>query len=574
MNYSWRIAIPSSIALVFAVSATGSLFAAEPTAPAAPAEPQAAESQLDAETLFDALLGEIAAQRGQMGVASEALGRAARRTRDPRFAERATLAALYAKQYQSALNAALLWVELQPTSSDARESLASALLELNRVPEAREHLAQVLDAEQARGSLEPAFLRIAAVLGRTGNRNTALEAMRELIKRYPDFAAGHFALGHLAVRAGDLDAAEAAVDQALVLKPAWQEAALFKARILVSQKNTSRAQLYFEQFLKAHPDATNVRLHYARYLIDQKQWEQARDQFKRVVTDTPDDADSTYAFALLALQTNRLQEAETYLKRTLKLRPDNDQARLYLGQALEQGKRYGDAVRVYGEVSPGEYYFEAQTRIALMMAKQGNVAKARAHLQAISVEDDQQRVQAILVEEQVLRDARDYREALNVLTASLESLPGNKELLYARALIAERLDMLALVESDLRAVLNVDPKNVNALNALGYTLADRTDRYAEAHALLTQALEQKPDDAFVLDSMGWLFYRQGNSPEAIKYLKRALAIRSDAEIAAHLGEVLWVTGDRKEAESVWTRALKDTPDSEALRDTIKKFKSK
>ncbi len=527
---------------------------------------------LDEQTVYEVLLGELAAQRGQMDVAADALGRAAERTRDPRLAERAALAALYAKQYDAARRVAALWVELQPASADARETLAAALIELNRVPEARRELEQVLSAERARDNLDQAFLRIAALLGRAGPRESAVALMRDLVNRYPDVAAGHFALAHLAVRAGDLDAAEAAIERALARKPDWQDAALFKASILVSQKNTAAAQRYFEEFLKAHPRATSVRLHYARHLIEQKQWERAREQFKQVVTDTPDDVDSMYAVGLLALQTNRLDEAESYLKRVLTLRPDNDQARIYLGQALEQNRRYGDAARWYGEVKSGEYYFEAQLRLGIMTAKQGDLPKARNLLHALPTENNQQIVQRVLAEEQVLRDAKEFHEALGVLNKALEQLPGDKDLLYARALTAERLNMLNVLESDLRAILEVEPKNVNALNALGYTLADRTNRYTEAQSLLTQALEQKPDDPFVLDSMGWLHYRQGNNGEALKYLRRALTIRGDAEIAAHLGEVLWVTGDRREAESVWTRALHDAPDSDALRDVIKKFK--
>jgi Tfp pilus assembly protein PilF len=528
--------------------------------------------EFDEQTLYDVLVGEMAAQRGQMDVAADALARAAARTRDPRVAERAALAALYAKQYENARQSAALWVELQPASTDARETLASALIELNRVPEARRELEQVLSTERSRNNLDQAFLRIAALLGRAGPRESAVALMRELVNGHPDVAAGHFALAHLAVRAGDLEEAEAEVDRALARKPDWQDAALFKARILVSQKNAAAAQRYFEQFLKAHPRAANVRLHYARHLIDQKQWEQAREQFKRVVTDNPDDADSIYAVGLLALQTNRLDEAEAYLKRVLALRPDNDQARIYLGQVLEQSKRYADAARVYGEVKVGENYFEAQLRLAVATAKQGSVAKARILLRGLPTENDQQHVQRVLAEEQVLRDAKEHREAYTVLSQALERLPDDKDLLYARALAAERLNMMQVVETDLRAILSRDPKNVNALNALGYTLADRTNRYAEAQAFLMQALEHKPDDPFVLDSVGWLHYRQGNNAEALKYLRRALTLRGDAEIAAHLGEVLWVTGDRNEAESVWTRALRDTPDSEALRDVIKKFK--
>jgi len=206
------------------------------------------------------------------------------------------------------------------------------------------------------------------------------------------------------------------------------------------------------------------------------------------------------------------------------------------------------------------------------MAKQGDIAGARSHLHGITPQNTQQKIQLTLSEEQILRDAKQYKTALEVLNEAIGKIPDDKDLLYARALVAEKLDMIKLAEKDLRAILAKDPKSVHALNALGYTLADRTTRYQEAQELLEQALALKPEDAFILDSMGWLQYRLGNNAEAIRYLKRALAIRSDAEISAHLGEVLWVSGDRIEAESVWGRALRETPDSEALLGVIKKFK--
>ena len=561
-----------SVPLLLLSCASVSPHAAESERAGAQEVPGAADATLDQDTLFDVLLGEMAAQNGQLDVAADALGRAANRTHDARLAERAAVAALFAKNYEAARSAAQLWVEQRPESAEARETLASALLELGRAKEAHDQFAGVLDMERRHDNLDQTYLRIAAVLGRVGNREAAIDLMRQLVNQYADVAAGHFALGHLAVRTGDLDMAAAAIDRALALKPDWEDAALFKARILVSQKDNAQAQRYFEEFLQSHPAARSVRLHYARFLVDQKQWEQAREQFKQVVAAAPKDADSTYAVALLALQTNRLEEAQTYLKRVIELRPDNDQARIYLGQALEQDKRYAEAAHWYGQIESGDLYVEARSRLAVVTAKQGDIAKAQELLHAVPTENDQQRVQLVLAEEQLLRDAKRYRDALDVLSAALKRIPDDKELLYARALVAERLDMLPLLESDLRAILARDPKNANALNALGYTLADRTDRLAEAQTLLSEALEQKPDDPFVLDSVGWLQYRQGNNAEAIKYLKRALAIRSDADIAAHLGEVLWVTGDRNEAESVWTRALRDTPDNEALRAVIKKFK--
>jgi tetratricopeptide (TPR) repeat protein len=521
--------------------------------------------------MFDVMAGELALQRGQVGAAAQVLARAALATRDPRLVERATLAAFHARQFEDALLTAELWVELRPGDVEAREALATVMLELGRAAEAQLQLEQVLALERARAQLDQGFLRVATVLGRYSNRITATELMQTLVQRYPESAAAHLYAGHLAVRAGEFDSAAALADAALQLQPAWQDAAVFRARIFISQKDVTGAHRFYEAFLREHSGATAVRLNFARFLIDQKQWEKALVEFKRLLAETPDDADATYAAALLALQTNHPAEAARYLRRTLELRPDNDQARIYLGQAAEQEKRYDDALRWYREIDSGDTYFEAQTRIAMVLARQGDVDAARRQLQAIQPEGDEQHVQRALAEEQILRDARRHREALDVLNQAIEAVPGDKELLYARALIAERLDMLDVAENDLRTILLRDPKNANALNALGYTLADRTTRYQEAYELLKEALALKPDDPFILDSFGWVNYRLGNYADSVRLLKRALELRNDAEIAAHLGEVLWVSGQPLEAESVWNSALRIAPDNETLLDVMKKF---
>jgi len=528
--------------------------------------------QLNAPMLYNILLGEIAGQRGQVGIASVTLGKVAQQTRDPRLAERATLAAAYARRFDEALVAGQLWVELRPTEPDARESLAGILMELNRPAEARVQFEQLIALETPRSNSEQAYMRVVSVLSRHTQRPAALSVMQELVDKNPKVAAAQFALTHLSVRMGEFPRALKAADEALVLRPGWEEAALFKARILVSLKEMAKAQQFYEEFLSQYPHSTTVRLNYARHLIDLRQWSKARNEFTRVLNDTPNDADTIYAIALLSLQTQDLDDAEKYLKRTLELRPQHDQARYYLGQTAEQRKDYAEAIRWYGEIGPGENFFEAQTRIGMMKAKQGDIAAARAHLRSLSPSTDQQRVQLILSEEQILRESRKYEEALAVLNQGLKELPGDKDLLYARALVAEKLNLIDVVESDLRGVLKKDPKNAHALNALGYTLADRTNRLQEANELLSEAMALRPDDAFILDSMGWLQYRMGNHAESVRYLKRALEARNDAEIAAHLGEVLWVMGNRREAESVWSRALRETPDNEAVLDAIKKFK--
>jgi tetratricopeptide (TPR) repeat protein len=541
------------------------------SSPAASSKKAPPSAALTEDVLFDILVGEIAEQRGQYDVAVSSLARAAETTRDPRLAESATYAALHAKQYTEALSSARLWVELQPDSQTAHETIAAIYLELNQPSVAQRHFAKMLEMSTSPNARERAYRRIASVLGRQANRPASLEIMQALVKQDAKNPAAYYALAHLAVRTDDMNVAVEAVTRALELKPDWDEAALFKAGILVSQKDAVKAQAFYEEYIAAHPKANLLRLNYARYLVDLKQWEKAREQFLKVLELAPTDADTLYAVGLLSLQINKIDDAEKFLKQTLELRPDNQQTRIYLGQIAEERKDYAAAARWYGEVSPGDQYFEAQTRLGIVIAKQGDVDGARKHLHSIQAQSDAQRAQLYMAEEQILREAKQYREALTLLNKALEELANNKDLLYARALIAEKLDMMDLTERDLRAILKQDADNAQALNALGYTLADRTNRRQEALQLIERALALKPDDPFILDSMGWVQYKLGNNEEAIKYLKHALSIRNDAEISAHLGEVLWVTGDRSQARTVWQKALKDTPDSDVLNGVIKKF---
>lgn len=528
--------------------------------------------ELSAQLLYDLLLGEIAGQRGRLEVAVESLTRAALTSRDPRLAQRAAQVALYAKRPEEAIASARLWVELQPDHLEAREALSVALLEHGQLAEAQVQMEAILVLSGERGNVGQAYLRLAALLGKQTLRVAALDVMRVLVEKHPKLPEAQFALAHMAVRAGDLDTAADAIDAALALTPDWEEAALFKIRILTSQKQTAKAEAFYETFLADYPRAKTLRMNYARHLVDSKQWERARVQFKRVVEDSPKDGDAAYAVGLLALQSEAYDEAEKYLKQNLELQPENDQARLYLGHVAERRKQYDEAVRWYQSVDSGEFFFEAQLRIGMLMAKRGDVAAGRAYFVALDTETESQEIQLIVAEDQMLRDAKQYDEAFKVLTKGLGKFPNNADLLYARALTAERLDRIDVHEADLRKLIQADPKNANALNALGYTLADRTTRYQEALELIEQALALKPDDAYIMDSMGWVQYRLGNLSEAKRYLKAALDKRNDAEISAHLGEVLWVLGDRAGAESVWTRALKETPDNELLLGIIKKFK--
>ncbi len=545
--------------------------AGDPAPPEEPQDKDLPKASLDADTLYNLLLGEIASRRGQIDLAATLLGRVAQTTRDPRVAERAALAGLYARRFSEALESARLWVELRPKSVEARMTLGAILLELERAAEARTQFDAILKLAPG-DQLDHAYMRTVSVLARHAKRNAALEIMESLTQQHPRSPVAQFALSHLAVRSGDLDKGLSAINRALALKPEWEEAALFKARILVSQKDLVRAEKFYESYLDRHPDSVTMRINYARHLIDLKHWNQARAQFERVVRSSPADPEAVYALGLLSMQTGRNADAEKYLRQAVEMRPDNHTARLYLGQLAENSKRYEEAGRWYQSVSHGDSYLESQARYAVMLAKQGKINEARAHLRKVPAEGEKQRVQLLLAEEQILRDAKRHAEAFELLSEALGRMPKNNELRYARALTAEKLGHLKVAEADLKDVLTRDPKHAHALNALGYTLADRTNRYTEAKEYLDRALALRPDDPFILDSMGWLMFRLGKNDEAVRYLRLALTKRSDAEIAAHLGEVLWVTGRRDEAKEIWNKALRETPDNDALLDVIKKFK--
>lgn len=534
-------------------------------------ERQLPDVELTPDIVYNILAGEIAGLQGRFDVAVKALSAASVQTRDPRLAERATHAAVYARQYLEAREVANLWVELEPRNMEAHETLAMVLLQLEKPAQAQLHLEHSLSIAKDKSKLGHTFIRLAAVLSRQGNRQAAFEVMQTLTKQHPETPYALMALANLAVRAGEMDPALESINRALDLQPDWIEAALFKGRILIARKNNGETKTFFKEYLDTYPDSAKVRLNYARFLVDSKQWRLAKEEFEHVVSHSPKDADSIFAVGLLSFQSEQLEQAEQYFRRHLKLRSDNDQARIYLGQIAQRQKRYSEALTWFKEITSSEQYFEAQTRMAMVMAKMGNVEQARQHIHKIHPESDEQRVQLVLAEEQVLRESKQYQEAMNVLNKALKETPDDTDILYARALIAEKLDLIEITERDLRKILKKDPKNTHALNALGYTLADRTDRADEAYKLVSLAMKEKPNDAFILDSMGWVEYRRGNYQEAIKHLKKALTLRDDAEIFAHLGEVLWMVGERNKAMNIWKQALEKTPDNEALLGTMKRF---
>ncbi len=535
----------------------------------APRQPPLPSQELTEQLLFKLMLAEVAVQRGQPNVAVQAYLELARETRDPRIARRATEVAWGARFVSAALEAAGLWLEADPQSTQAREIMVVVLLNQTRLAEAQPHVEKWLAADPANAG--QSFLQLSSLLGRHKDKAAAATLMRVLAQPYPEVPEARFALAQAAWNANEQQLALDEARAALGLRPDWEAAALFQAQVLQRRSNDEALQ-YLDGYLKAHPQAKDVRLNYARLLVNQKKFDEARKQFEALLREHPENADVTMAVALLAMQTKDYDAAEIQLKRALEIDyKDPDAVRFYLGQLNEERKHFGEALKWYGAIGQGEQYINAQARYAGVLAKQGRLADARRHLQQVSPKNNLQRVQLTQAEAQLLREANEYQQAFDLLGQALEKLPDAPDLLYDHAMAAEKVNRIDVLESNLRRLIKIQPNNAHAYNALGYMLADRNERLPEARTLIGTALELAPDDPFIMDSMGWVLYRQGQHKEGIDILQRAFSLRPDPEIAAHLGELLWVDGQREQARKIWAEMLKDHPQNEVLQKTLKRF---
>lgn len=541
-----------------------------PAAMGRPADAGLPGVELNGDLLYKVLVGEIAAKRGDMSTAADFLLEAARESRDYRLAQRATRVALDAERFDLAREAATLWVALQPHEERPKESLALIMVEQGRIDEAEEQLASLIDQNADEQGIE--FHRIARLLGQLSHRDNALAVMQRLVSRYDDNADAHFAAAFLADRINDDEQVMESLDRALALRPDWEDAALAKLGHLIQNKYPrEQVDAFAQGFLKTAPDAERVRVSYGRYLIDQDATGEALVQFQTVLKRQPDNGTALMAAGLLSVQKEEYDKARGYFLRHLKLAPNDDQIRLYLGQIAEERERYAEAEKWYREVSDRKHLFTARLHLATVVSELEGADAALEQLETVTPDDEEEFVRLALTKELILRDAHDLPRAKSVLDDAVARYPGNSDLLYAHGLLAAQLDQIDEHEKDMRALLAEDPNNAQALNALGYTLADATDRIQEAYTLISKALSMQPDDPFILDSMGWVQYRMGNQQDAIDYLERALSKRDDPEIAAHLGEVLWVAGQKDRAREIWAQAKKANPDNDILNETIERF---
>ncbi|MFM9883078.1 MAG: tetratricopeptide repeat protein [Burkholderiales bacterium] len=526
-------------------------------------------TELTAEALYEFLLAEVALQRGQLGVATQAYLDLAKRSRDARVARRATEVAVHARMPNAAIEAARIWHESDLESDDALRALSSLLISANKLDDAEPYLQKTL--ARRKGDIGEGLIQLGQFLASNADKPAVLRLVKRLAEPHGDSAGAHLAIAQAALAANDDTLARAEAQKAGQLRTGWEQAALVEAAVLQKQSNTA-ALGFMRDFLSANPKSLAVRGAYARILVAERDLPVAREQFKILADENRGNVDVLYEVALLSMQIEDWSIAETQLKQLLTMPfRDRELLQLHLGQISEEQKRYDEALTRYRDIQKGEHLLTAQIRQSAVIAKQGNLDGARTFLQQASPVNEQQRVQLVLAESQLLRDANKSDDAIGVLDRALEKLPNNPELLYDHAMLAEKLDRVAVMEASLRKVISVKPDHAHAYNALGYSLADRNMRLPEARELIEKAMKLAPEDLFIVDSMGWVLYRQGDLEGALAQLTRAYKGRPDAEIAAHLGEVLWQLGRRTEALKIWQEGAKKSPENEVLQKTMRRF---
>lgn len=559
----------AALVLCLPVLAAGSVQSGDPdavdTQSQTEAASKAAQGELDSDLVYAVLVAELAARSGDLATAFTHYLQAAERARNAKLAELAVRTAVTAGDNDAMERGVTLWLALAPESVGAHQVAALLRIKAGDREGLLTHLSRVVQiagADAAAG-----YNHAIGILGRTEDKQERVGLMKALVEMDAENPEAHQALATVAASVGDNPVAETSARRALELRPAWSKPQIFLVRLMLSQGRRDEARGLLEGYVAASPQDQALRMLYGQFLIEEKEFSNARLEFERLLSNQPKEPDVLFAAAILSLQLDDLDAARIYFTRLYQTGQRQEEATFYLGQVEERADHPAAAIDWYAKASASNRT-ESQVRIAVIRAKQGDIGRAREIIQQLRDQSPGEAETLFLVEAEILDEAGRKDDALAVYGAALEAFPDSADILYARALYAVKVDQVDLAEADLRRVIAREPDHADALNALGYTLADRTDRYQEALTLIEKAHALKPEEPAILDSMGWVHYRLGNHEMALDYLRRALDALSDGEIAAHLGEVLWALGRRDEAWTVWESALKDHPEHDYLLEVV------
>ena len=522
------------------------------------------KSSIDPEILYTLLTAELAGQRGQYDIALDGYMEAAKRTQDPKFSERAVMIAMYVKNSNKTKEALNLWLRQDPKNLSARKIAALLALRTGNKSEATEHLNAMIVFDSA--GFESALLELTGVIEKEGGVDIIGDVLDDLSKQHKEKAEIYFIQSLLALQKKDKNLAETKIQQALRLKPDWEKALILQAQIAVFSGDLDKAKLLLSDASDKYPENSKINRMFAQILIKTGGYKEAIEVYQKIILIDPKDVESQFAEGLVYLQLDQDQQAQDIFKKMLDQPDWRYQACFYLGKIEEKQGHLKKALSWFDEVIDGPFAFDASVSAISLLQKERRLEEANSRLSLLQIKFPKQKLRLLLVQADLYNQQKKYEEALAILTNGLIDFPNQKELLYTRALIAERINKLDIAEIDLKKILEIDPDNVEALNALGYTLLNNPGRYAEAEKFLRKALALEPNEAVIIDSYGWLQFKLGNFEAALKYLQQAYEKQPENEIAAHLAEVLWVLDRKDEAKKIFNKAIKGSLDDEYLQD--------
>ncbi|CAH2770158.1 MAG: FIG140336: TPR domain protein [uncultured Caballeronia sp.] len=587
--YPSKLAV--AVAFAVAVFALAPAYAQSPAQLPAPDDDQSAISAADlitapttgkevqdnipvtSQIVFQVLAAEVALQRNQAAPAYQTYLALARDTHDPRFAQRATEIAIAAQSPNDALTAVQLWQQFSPNSERAAQLSASLLILSGKPDEAK----PILETELAKVPAEQrgdAIISLQILLSRGPNRVGGLNVLKDLVKNDLDRPETQLALARQQID-DDQPGAKASLKQALKLKPDYLPAALTLTRMGPNERNEGIAS--FEKYLEKDPKSHDARLALAQLYLSADRLDDAQKQFEIMRKNDSKDLTPPMALALINIQKKQPDKAQDYLKQyaaAAESTPGADpgQAYIYLAQlALE--KKDDAAASQWLDKIPREsqQYLPAQVTRAQIFASHSKVDEARQLLGSLQTSDPRDLALLARTDAAILFQAQRYPEAEAALSKTSTAFPDDPDIAYDYAMAAEKNGHYDTMEAQLRKLMKEQPDNAQAYNVLGYSLVDRNERLDEAEKLIEKAISLAPNDAFIMDSLGWAKYRMGNDAEAASILKKAYDLQPNAEIGAHLGEVQWKSGQQDQARNTWRQAQKLEPGNDTLLKTLKRF---
>lgn len=554
---------------------------ARPNSPASPAAP-VGPAMSEGEQLYLVLLAELQARAGDPGAAYSLMMQAARGSQDAALYRRAVQLAFQARQLEPALAAARAWLQAHPNSREANYTVFRFMVGQNQLPQAMEFLKRdiaLAPTEERNAVLSQVPRGLANAADKKQAATLAEQALADYLRGPPHAGAAWGAVGRLRLVAGDKAGALAAAERGQALDAGAEAPALLALELLENKQGAADALVRRHLEGKARPE---LRMAYARLLMDDQRYPEAMRQLKQVTQDRPDFAEAWLVQGALAVQDNRLDEAEAAVKRFLDLSRDapasemrqqgQAQAYLALAQIAEKRRDFVLADAWIDRIENAQDLVSAQTRRASILAQRGQLAQALELLAKLPERNAEQARTKLFAQVQLLRENKQYRRAFDLLGTQVARTPEDTELLYEQAMLAEKFDDVGEMERLLRRVMVIKPDYFHAYNALGYSLADRNLRLPEAKQLIEKALQLAPGNPFIVDSLGWVEFRLGNKQRALQLLEQAYKDRPDAEIAAHLGEVLWSLGQQERAKRLWREGLEQNADNETLNATLKRLR--